>query len=291
VNAPTVRSWRSKKPDLISVIIPAHNEAVVLPRLLRTLTQDPRGFELLVVCNGSTDATAAAARAFPRVRTLELQTASKHQALLEGLAAARGAWTIFLDADVLISTPDLRRLVEPLRTGEALACGPRRVIDHTDVSWPVRAYYDVWERLPQVQSGLFGRGVIALAPEGVSAFRALPAALSDDLVISESVPPARRRVVDIVSVRILPPRTLRDLVRRRARVATGNAQVDRNRLRSTESQTTMGTLAGLLRQSPSLAGKVVVFLSVTALARLRARHAIRSGDVTTWLRDESSRQG
>jgi hypothetical protein len=176
-----------------------------------------------------------------------------------------------------------------MESGAALATGPRRQFNRAGSNWLVRAYYDVWERLPQVQAGLFGRGVIALAPGGVQAFRALPAAMSDDLVISEAVPSAQRIVVDTVTVRILAPRTLRDLVRRRARVVTGNAQADRQRLRSAASQTTPGTLVRLLRQAPSLTGKVAIFLVVTALALLRARGAIRSGDVTTWLRDESSR--
>lgn len=275
--------------DLTSVIIPAHNEEVVLPRLLRELTQDPTGFEFLVVCNGCTDGTVDAARPFPRVHVVDLAVPSKHRAMLQGLDASHGRWTIFLDADVLISPAALRRLVEPLRSGRALASGPRREIDRTDASGLVRAYYDIWERLPQVQAGLFGRGVIALTPAAVSSFRALPVAMSDDLAISECIPPEQRTIVDSATVRILPPRSLADLVRRRIRVATGNAQADRSDLRTSDARTTWGTLTALVRRSPRLSGKVAVFLVVTAIARVRARHAVRTGD-TAWLRDDSSRR-
>lgn len=50
----------------------------------------------------------------------------------------------------------------------------------------MRWYYDVWQRLPQVREGLFGRGMIVLSPEGHERVRALPQVMSDDLAMSES---------------------------------------------------------------------------------------------------------
>ena len=51
----------------------------------------------------------------------------------------------------------------------------------------------------------------------------------------------------------------------------------------------MADLLGILRDRPSAAPKVVLFLIVAILARLGARRAIAAGDYTTWLRDDSSR--
>lgn len=272
----------------ISVIIPAHNEESVLPRLLRALLDDAAGLEILVVCNGCTDGSADAARSFPSVRVVELATASKHAAMLRGLDEARGRWTIFLDADVLVSAGDLRRLVHPLESGSALAAGPRRRIDARGSQWPVRAYYDVWERLPQVRDGLFGRGVIALGPGGVGAFRALPPMMSDDLVISECFSPDQRAIVDAATVTIRTPRTSRDLIRRRTRVAMGNTDADRAGLRGQRSRTSTRTLLQIARADPRLAPKVVVFLAIASISRAAARRARRAGD-SQWLRDDSSR--
>lgn len=50
----------------LAVIVPAHNEAALLPGLLRALAgQSDQDFTLVVVDNDSTDATAALAAAFP----------------------------------------------------------------------------------------------------------------------------------------------------------------------------------------------------------------------------------
>jgi hypothetical protein len=38
-----------------------------------------------------------------------------------------------------------------------------------------------------------------------------------------------------------------------------------------------------------MAPRVALFLAVAVLARLKARRAVRQGDYSTWLRDESSR--
>src|SRR5438105_4681173 len=49
----------------VSVVVPAHDEAAVIGRCLRALTEgsDPGEVEVVVVCNGCRDDTAASARA------------------------------------------------------------------------------------------------------------------------------------------------------------------------------------------------------------------------------------
>jgi len=56
-------SVRNREP--ISIIVAAHNEAVVIERCLSAMTIDaePEEFEIVVVCNGCTDQTAALVRA------------------------------------------------------------------------------------------------------------------------------------------------------------------------------------------------------------------------------------
>lgn len=275
----------------VSVVIPAHNEATTIARTLRVLRDGAaEQLEVLVVCNGCSDTTADIARAAtPPVQVIEIEQPSKAEAVRAGNAAAEVFPRVHLDADVELSAASLRALVAPLVAGEAMATAPRRELPRTGCSSLVRWYYDVWEQLPQVRAGLFGRGVIALSAQGQARVSALPRVMSDDLAMSETFTEAERRVVEDAVVIVHPPRTMRDLLRRRVRVVTGNKQADDTDTRSGESATSVSTLLTLARQQPRLLPRLPVFLGVTVLARLLARRAIRTGDFTTWQRDESSR--
>ena len=277
-------------PLTASIIIPAHNESSALPRLLAALI--PNGekpsYEVIVVCNGCSDDTADVARGFSNVRVLEIAEASKPAALEAGDREARHPIRAYVDADVILTVADLNLLVSALGDG-TLAVAPSRIFDQDGVPRLVTWYYDVWERLPQVKTGLFGRGVVVISETAHRRLAGLPRVMSDDLLMSEAFKAHERSVIDDAAVIIRPPRTLRDLVRRRMRVATGNAEMDGRNLREAESRTTASTLLTMIRCSPQLIGKVLVFLIVTGIARIGAQRRIRAGDFKTWLRDDSSR--
>ena len=86
-----------------------------------------------------------------------------------------------------------------------------------------------------------------------------------------------------------PPRTVRDLVRRRIRISTGNTQAARLGVRRPASRTRLRTLLALSVSRPGLALRVPVFLGIHVAALVGARRAVRAGDFTSWQRDESSR--
>lgn len=276
---------------IASVVIPAHNEAATIGRNLARLYHGVWDeIEVLVVCNGCDDATAVRAReAALGVRVLEISQPSKAEAMRVGNAASSVFPRVHLDADVVLGGEDLRRLIEPLQDGSLLAVAPQRVLVTARSSIAVRWYYDVWERLPQVRAGLFGRGAVALSAEGQSRVDALPPLMSDDLAASEAFEPEERRVVEDAVVYVRTPRHLTDLIRRRTRVVTGNAQADAEGARQPGSVTTWRDLGTLVVQHPGLLPKLPVFLGVTAVSRLLARRQVRAGDFTTWQRDESSR--
>jgi hypothetical protein len=94
------------------------------------------------------------------------------------------------------------------------------------------------------------------------------------------------------SVIVHTPRTLRDLLRQRARAATVVTQIEQaeNAPEST-ARTHMSDLTAIIRREPRMAPRVALFLSVAVLGRLRARRAVARGDYSTWLRDDSSRRG
>lgn len=278
---------------VISVVVPAHNEAPVIGRLLRGLLADarPGELEIVVVPNGCTDDTERVAESFgDPVQVVPLAEAGKYAALRAGDNRAGGTEVVYLDADVELATGDLRRLAAALREPGILAAAPERVVATGRSSWPVRWYYDIWQELPGVREGLYGRGVIAVSAAGRKRLHDLPDVMGDDLAASVAFAPDERRVVPDARVVVHAPRTVSDLLRRRVRSVTATSQLQQAMPGAGESaRTSRADLLGIVRRHPAAAPKMAVFLAVTAVTRWRARRPIRSGDFTTWLRDESSR--
>jgi glycosyltransferase involved in cell wall biosynthesis len=273
------------------VVIPAHNEAAVIARTLAALARGvrPDAFEVVVVCNGCTDDTAAVARSTaPLARVIEIAQPSKAEAVRVGNAAAMVFPRVHLDADVELTGRDVVELIRAIEREGLLAAGPRREQPTTGCAWAVRWYYGFWEQLPRVRSGLFGRGAFALSAEGQRRVSDLPTMLNDDLGVDTAFTAGEYRIVDEAVVTVRPPRTVRDLLRRRVRVATGNTQGASLGLR-TGGAIPLSEVGLTARRSPQLAAQLPIFLGVTLLARLGARRAVRAGDFTSWLRDESSR--
>jgi glycosyltransferase involved in cell wall biosynthesis len=91
----------------LTLIVPAHNEASYIVGnvidIIRALESLDEPFEVLVVCDGSTDGTAAAAANIEdhRVRVLRYeQNHGKGYAICFGIAQARGRLVGWLDADL-----------------------------------------------------------------------------------------------------------------------------------------------------------------------------------------------
>jgi peptidoglycan/xylan/chitin deacetylase (PgdA/CDA1 family)/spore germination protein YaaH/GT2 family glycosyltransferase len=117
-----VRSARKKPPaldeterPLVSVLIPCFNEeAVIESSVRRILASDWPNLEVLVLDDGSADATASVvAHAFSdeeRVRLLRFENGGKARALNRGLAEARGEIIVALDADTQFPPETLGRL-------------------------------------------------------------------------------------------------------------------------------------------------------------------------------------
>lgn len=106
----------------ISVIIPAYNCARFLPQALASArAQQGYDLELIVVDDGSTDGTRAAALAEAGVRYFYQANAGPSAARNRGLAEATGEFIAFLDADDLWPANHLDLLLPPLLENEALA--------------------------------------------------------------------------------------------------------------------------------------------------------------------------
>jgi len=277
---------------MTTVVIPAHNESQVIRRLLGQLAPatNSADFDIIVVANGCKDNTAALAAACgSSIRVLSIPTASKHAAVTAADAVTADFPRVYVDADVELTAADVDALVSALSQPGVLAAAPERVLDLTGRPWPVRWYYDVWNRLPEARCALWGRGVIAVNDAGQSRIAELPPLLGDDLAVSLLFAPPEQVIAAGARVRIHTPRTVGDLLRRKARSATGIDQLRYNEKLPSVRRTTLADLAAIAGAERRMIPRVALFLAIGMLARLTARRYVARADYSTWLRDESSR--
>lgn len=119
-------------PALLSVILPCFNEADNVPlwegHLFPDLERLPFPWECLVVDDGSTDGTGAAAAALAGRRpNIRLLTHDRNRglgaAIRTGFAAARGDAILTLDSDLTFSADTLPLMVAALEAGADGVCG------------------------------------------------------------------------------------------------------------------------------------------------------------------------
>ena len=130
----------TRAPCRWSVVIPALNEAERLPSYLNGVVAyfDGQGepYEIIVVDDGSTDATSdrvrEIGRAHPSVRLERFdQNHGKGFAVRRGMAVARGALRLMADADGATPIGEVKRLSAAIERGADLAVGSRALRDQS----------------------------------------------------------------------------------------------------------------------------------------------------------------
>jgi len=108
---------------LVSVIIPALNEARNLPHVMARL---PEVDEVILVDGGSTDDTVdVACRLMPGIRVVRQNRRGKGNALACGFAAATGDILVMIDADGSTDPAEIPSFLAALRGGADFAKGSR----------------------------------------------------------------------------------------------------------------------------------------------------------------------
>lgn len=126
----------------LSIIIPAYNEAErlgdSLKQILAYLERANPNAEVIVVDDGSSDATAAVAETVfaekPQIAARAIryeQNRGKGFAVRTGLLAARGEIALFSDADLSTPIEETAKLVEPIAQGEADVTFGSRALDRS----------------------------------------------------------------------------------------------------------------------------------------------------------------
>ena len=116
---PPTRSGRG--PARISCIVCAYNEADRIRHILEAVYRHPALLEVIVVNDGSTDATETLLEGYPEIRVLSYSpNRGKTYALTQGISAARGEHLMLLDADLAgVTAPDIQALIDPVASGRA----------------------------------------------------------------------------------------------------------------------------------------------------------------------------
>ncbi|WP_299576140.1 glycosyltransferase [uncultured Williamsia sp.] len=275
-----------------SIIIPAHNEDTVIGRCLDRIRSDSQAsFEVVVVVNGSSDRTGDVAvdhlRHHPAAVVEVIPTASKIAALRRGDEIAQTYPRVYLDADIQVSARALTDLARVLADHAEPAVGaPRMVVDTRGCGWALRAYHNVWTRLPYAEDGVIGAGIYAVNEAGGAVKGTFPDVMNDDAYVRGVFGPDQRLTTPGVFI-VAAPRTVAALVRRRARVHIGNEAVEEMVTGSGRS-TTRSALLRIVRRREATVGEVAAYVWITAAAfavarvrRLRGTHAQWSTDVTS----------
>jgi dolichyl-phosphate beta-glucosyltransferase len=152
----------------ISIVIPAYNEEQRLPSSLCSILNyleagEWAGWEIIVVNDGSLDATSAVARelaaAHAGIQVLDNPgNRGKGYSVRRGMLEARGEWVLFTDSDLSAPIEEVAKLVDAVRTQGAKAAIGSRAVDRSLIqvhqSWLRETAGKIFNLLMRVATGL-----------------------------------------------------------------------------------------------------------------------------------------
>ncbi|MFD5743645.1 bifunctional polysaccharide deacetylase/glycosyltransferase family 2 protein [Streptomyces massasporeus] len=157
----------------VSVVIPAYDEALCIPKTLRSLAASDHCVEIIVVDDGSHDGTADLAQslALENVTVIRQSNGGKPSALNTGVLRASHDIVVMLDADTVFAPSTVGRLVQPFADPRVGAvAGNAKVGNH-------RRLLGRWQHIEYVMGFNLDRRVYDLLsclptiPGAVGAFR------------------------------------------------------------------------------------------------------------------------
>ena len=122
-------------PPFLSIVIPAYNEEAriedTLGKVVDYLGRQEYAWEVAVVDDGSTDATASLVRGFtevhPEVRLISVRHGGKGWAVNRGMLATEGEYRFLCDADLSMPVEQIRRFLPPELSDFDVAVGSREL--------------------------------------------------------------------------------------------------------------------------------------------------------------------
>lgn len=149
---------------LVSAVVPAHNEAMRIGKVLDALKRASCIQEIIVIDDGSTDGTKDVAQGCDITVFRNDSRQGKGQALERGASEAKGRVLFFCDADIEGLTPCMiEKMIAPVVCGDAeMSIGARKSkvrrlcfgYTYSPLLDGQRAVTrELWERIPGVQKG------------------------------------------------------------------------------------------------------------------------------------------
>ncbi|MCY4510827.1 MAG: glycosyltransferase family 2 protein [Acidobacteria bacterium] len=168
----------------LSIVIPVYNEenriGDTLAKVAAYLAGQPYRAEVVVVDDGSTDATAdivrGAAAGSTGVRLLSIDHAGKGWAVRRGMLAAAGDYRLFCDADLSVPIEQIERLLPPIAPDVDIAIGSREAPGAVRPEEP-------WQRhlMGRIFNALVRRLVVADLGDTQCGFKCFKRGAVDDL--------------------------------------------------------------------------------------------------------------
>ena len=225
----------------LSVLIAARNEEGAIGDTLRSLADQDYGgpLRVLLIDNGSTDGTVAAARATARDASLALEIlsepiAGKSHALNRGLAATSDELVITLDADTLLQRSAIRLLVSRLASSPpdvGAVAGAVLVRNSRSTFWSRLQTWDYFLGIASVKrmQGLFQNTLVAQGAFSLYRSAAIrdaggwPDAIGEDIVLTWKMMNNGARIFfePLAVAFTSAPETFSMLARQRSRWARG----------------------------------------------------------------------
>ena len=273
------------------IVIPAHNEAAVIKRTLETLLDGLSDqTRVIVACNGCTDDTAKIARSFGApVEVHDITESSKVAAINHAEEGLDDFPRLYQDADVLLSGVSAEKLIARLKEPGVVSAEPIARYDTSSCSFLVRVFYRVWSALHSQDVGRIGCGVYSLTRESRARFDVFPSIIADDGYVRAHFNPGEIQVVDDAGTVVFAPRTIRALIRAKARVRIGVNELQQTfpELWSERESVSQPFLSKVLRLSPLLWPQIPLYALIQFAIRRRASALSGTTQAKVWSRDDS----
>lgn len=173
--------FRSKSSPRLSVVLPAKNEAGAIQRVIESVLSQCPDAEIVVVDDGSSDATGAIAQAAGARVVSHRYSMGNGAAVKTGARSAKGDIIVFMDADGQHDPADIPRLISEIDRGFDMVVGARSNNRHANIGRGLanRVYnrlatYMTGQRILDLTSGLRAvranrfREFLYLLPNGFS---------------------------------------------------------------------------------------------------------------------------
>ena len=275
---------------MLSIIIPAHDEALMIDRCLQALLNQagaPADLDVIVAANACRDDTVERAKQFCNafqkkgwtLSILDIAEPGKPNALNRGDAIGRHANRLYLDADVVCSPMVIAQIGKALEDDV-----PRYATGHLTIapaqSWVTRRYASFWQNLPFMTDKAPGAGLFAVNAAARARWGTFPDIISDDTYVRLLFAPSER--IEVCAPYLWPlVEGWANLIRVRRRQDAGVDQVMRRwptlGRHATDSSMGAGRLFRLFAEQP-------VSFCVYGIIRVAARIGASRQGVQAWTR-------